>query len=128
MIPETCPYVWLSELSLRGPREDLSHKIVTPICIKDFSFFLDEAKVHMANNFPAALFTWGSMYSLNLYTKWMSDFRQFNLPIIYGPSTVGKTLIAYCGAWLNGCQDFQVASRYEDANCSGILFVVFCVF
>ncbi|XP_062595941.1 uncharacterized protein LOC134257326 [Saccostrea cucullata] len=57
------------------------------------------------------------MYRLNLYTKWMEKLRHFNLPVLYGPPTAGKTWIAQCAAWLSDCPVCSLAECTLSFNC-----------
>ena len=82
-----------------------------PVSIHPLKEFLLFAYEVLDNNVAPALMSWSSMYSLQLYQKFIQEMRHCNVPILFGDSTVGKTLIAVCGAWLNGCQDIHIASR-----------------
>lgn len=90
---------------------DLVHEIRTPIGLTTLTAFLGKAEVILKENIGPAILAWSSMYSLNLYQKWMDTIRHFNLPMLYGPPTAGKTLIAQCAAWMNGCSELHIASR-----------------
>ena len=76
-----------------------------------FQDFFGVALEVLDNNFGSAVLAWSSMYMLHMYRWIVTRLRHFNLPVVYGLPTVGKTLVAQCGAWLNGCTDLQFASR-----------------
>ncbi|XP_055999024.1 uncharacterized protein LOC130047675 [Ostrea edulis] len=111
--PMDCPFMWLKGeiVNLRGPKMDIVHEIRTPIGLTTLTAFLGKAEVILKENIGPAILAWSSMYSLNLYQKWMDTIRHFNLPMLYGPPTAGKTLIAHCAAWMNGCSELHIASR-----------------
>lgn len=109
-----CPLIWLRGdlCQLKGPKLDLVHNISMPTGTSALRLLLDKAEGILHENIGPAILAWSSMYGLNLYSKWMDELRHFNLPVLYGPPTAGKTLIAQCAAWMNGCSELQIASRY----------------
>eukprot|EP00105_Crassostrea_gigas_P036528 XP_019920676.1 PREDICTED: uncharacterized protein LOC105322964 [Crassostrea gigas] len=109
--PAENPFVWLTDPLLRGPRIDLIREIQLPISTTPLADFLDLAVEKLELNAGPAILSWAAMYSLQLYRKWMAEVRHINLPVLYGPPTAGKTTIAQCGAWLNGCSEIHIASR-----------------
>jgi hypothetical protein len=108
-----CKFIWLKAdiCGLRGPKMDLAHFINTPIELGPLTHFINIAEEILKVNIGPAIMAWSTMYGLNLYGKWLSNIRHFNLPMLYGPPTAGKTLIAQCAAWLNGCSELHIASR-----------------
>nr|XP_022325826.1 uncharacterized protein LOC111125894 [Crassostrea virginica] len=112
--PMDCPLIWLRGdlCQLKGPKLDLVHNISMPTGTSALRLLLDKAEGILHENIGPAILAWSSMYGLNLYSKWMDELRHFNLPVLYGPPTAGKTLIAQCAAWMNGCSELQIASRY----------------
>ncbi|XP_061190558.1 uncharacterized protein LOC133198484 [Saccostrea echinata] len=111
--PMDCSLIWLRGdlCQLKGPKLDLAHLIQVPTGLEALHEFLGRAEDILHENIGPAILSWASMYGLNLYTKWMEELRHFNLPVLYGPPTAGKTLIAQCAAWLNGCSELHIASR-----------------
>ncbi|XP_052780058.1 uncharacterized protein LOC128217159 [Mya arenaria] len=110
--PSTLSTMWLPEWpGTHVPRADLFHHISLPISIKPLRKFLRKAVVVLGDNFGAAAMAWGYMFILHRYRWILESLRHFNLPVLYGPPTAGKTLVANCGAWLNGCTELQIASR-----------------
>ena len=118
-----CPLMWLTgDLCQRkGPKLDLVHRISMPTGTSAPRSLLDKAEGILHENIGPAILAWSSMYGLNLYSKWMDDLRHFflpfelrhfNLPVFYGRPTAGKILIAQCAAWMNGCSELQIASKY----------------
>lgn len=89
----------------------MERQIETTASTKTLASFLDDAKRFLGEAFGPAMTAWFSMHSLNLYQHIMNMLRHFNLPLIYGEPMAGKTLIATCAAWLNGCPKTAIASR-----------------
>lgn len=106
-MPET-NFVWIPKLTLRP---EMERQIETPANTDTLASFLDEGKRFLGDSFGPAMIAWASMYSLNQYQHNMDMLRHFNLPLIYGEPMAGKTLIATCAAWLNGCPKTAIASR-----------------
>ena len=68
---------------------------------------LDKAEGIFHENIGPAILAWSSMYGLNLYSKWMEERKHFNLPVLYGPPAVGKSLIAQCAAWIMDAANYR---------------------
>lgn len=108
-----CPLIWLRGdlCQLRGPKLDLARHIQIPTGSLALQHFIEKAEGILNDNIGPAILAWSAMYGLNLYTKWIEELRHFNLPLLFGPPTAGKTLIAQCAAWLTGCSELHIASN-----------------
>lgn len=98
------------------PKEDAMHFIEEPTSLDALKDFLVEAEQILGDNVGAALLAWSAMYGANRYQWVVEQSRNYNLPVLYGEPMAGKTLIASCAAWLNGCTETQVASRYVERH------------
>lgn len=109
---DVCPISWLPEFQLKNmPREDIMHFIEEPASIQTLRQFINLAHGILGDNISPALLSWSDMYGSNNYQWIVEQHRNYNLPILYGEPMAGKTLIASCAAWLNGCTETHIASR-----------------
>lgn len=102
--PMDCPLLWLrgDMCQLRDPKLDFTRHTQVPIGSIVLRHFLKKAEGILNDNIGPAILAWSAMYGLNLYTKWIEELRHFNLPLLHGPLTADKTLIAQFATWLTG--------------------------
>ncbi|KAJ8320803.1 hypothetical protein KUTeg_002390, partial [Tegillarca granosa] len=113
---EICPIAWTPEFNMKMmAKEDVMRYVQEPISVVPLVVFIDRSREILKEVIGPAILAWSAMYGLNFYNWLIDTTRNFNLPILYGQPMAGKTLIASCAAWLNGCTDIHIASRCTPA-------------